>query len=152
VLKHRNLYDAVDERTLKITLKTLDVEFLTRAQGIYMISPAMLEEQGNQDCHRYSAGTGPFKLISNEQGVQAVLESNADWGNDRFGGGPFVDRIVIKFMVEPAVRVAALQAGEADWIAAVPPDSVDLLPTSSRRWHKLPPDLAGIAQQRRLAG
>jgi peptide/nickel transport system substrate-binding protein len=123
--------DAADANTLRITLKKLDVEFLTRVQGIFMISPKLIEQYGNEDYHRYSGGTGPFKLVSNEQGQQAVLERNADyWGKDRFDGGPFVDKIVIKFLVEPAVRVAALQSGEVDWIAAVPPDSVGSLEDS----------------------
>lgn len=117
--------EAVDPSTVRINLKRRDVEFLSRADRIYMVSPTVLEEQGNENYHRVSGGTGPFRLLSNEQGVQAELERVPDyWGSSRFDGGPFVDKIIIRFLVEPAVRVAALQSGEADWIAVVPPDSV----------------------------
>jgi peptide/nickel transport system substrate-binding protein len=117
--------EAVDALTVRVNLKSPDVEFLSRMENLYMVSPAILEEHGNENYHRFSGGTGPFKLVSNEQGVQAELERIPDyWGSSRFDGGPFVDKIVIRFIVEPAVRVAALQSGEADWIAVVPPDSV----------------------------
>lgn len=98
-----------------------------------MISPDVLKKYGNENYHRYSAGTGAFRLVKNEQGVQAVLEKNPDyWGSSRFDGGPFVDKIVIRFITEPTARVAALKSGEVDWISVVPPDTAPSLQADSR--------------------
>ncbi len=97
-----------------------------------MISPDIIKKYGNDNYQNYSAGTGPFKLLKNEEGVQASLERNPDyWGSSRYDGGPFVDKIVIRFITEPTARVAALKSGEVDWISVVPPDSVSSLQSDS---------------------
>ncbi len=124
---------AVDDSTLRITLKSLDVEFLYRMEGVYMISPDIIKRYGNDNYQNYSAGTGPFKLLKNEEGVQATFERNSDyWGSSRYDGGPFVDKMVIRFITEPTARVAALKTGEVDWISVVPPDSVASLQQDSQ--------------------
>ncbi|XSG82854.1 MAG: ABC transporter substrate-binding protein [Methyloligella sp. ZOD6] len=65
------------------------------------------------------AGTGPFIVTEREQGVRLVMERFADyWDKDSPGN---VGRIVLTPIKEPATRVAALLAGDVDFIAPVPP-------------------------------
>jgi peptide/nickel transport system substrate-binding protein len=65
------------------------------------------------------SGTGPFVVTGREQGVRLTLKRFADyWDEDSPGN---VDEIVFTPIKEPATRVAALLAGDVDFIAPVPP-------------------------------
>jgi peptide/nickel transport system substrate-binding protein len=66
-----------------------------------------------------AGGTGPFIVTQREQGVRLELQRFADyWDKDSPGN---VDRIVFTPIKEPATRVAALLAGDVDFISPVPP-------------------------------
>ena len=65
------------------------------------------------------AAPGPFIVTAREQGVRLELKRFADyWDKDSPGN---VDEIVFTPIKEPATRVAALLAGDVDFIAPVPP-------------------------------
>jgi peptide/nickel transport system substrate-binding protein len=67
----------------------------------------------------HAGGTGPFVVATREQGVRLELNRFADyWDKDSPGN---VERIVLTPIKEPATRVAALLAGDVDFIAPVPP-------------------------------
>ena len=67
----------------------------------------------------HAGGTGPFVVTEREQGVRLKLKRFADyWDKDSPGN---VDDIVFTPIKEPATRVAALLAGDIDFIAPVPP-------------------------------
>jgi peptide/nickel transport system substrate-binding protein len=67
----------------------------------------------------HASGTGPFVVVEREQGVRLKLERFAGyWDKDSPGN---VDEIVFTPIKEPATRVAALLAGDIDFIAPVPP-------------------------------
>ncbi len=67
----------------------------------------------------HASGTGPFIVTEREQGVELKLKRFADyWDKDSPGN---VDEIVFTPIKEPATRVAALLAGDVDFIAPVPP-------------------------------
>jgi peptide/nickel transport system substrate-binding protein len=67
----------------------------------------------------HAGGTGPFTVAAREQGVRLELNRFADyWDKDSPGN---VEKIVLTPIKEPATRVAALLAGDVDFIAPVPP-------------------------------
>jgi peptide/nickel transport system substrate-binding protein len=67
----------------------------------------------------HASGTGPFIVTEREQGVRLKLKRFADyWDKDSPGNVDEIDFTPIK---EPATRVAALLAGDVDFIAPVPP-------------------------------
>lgn len=66
------------------------------------------------------SGTGPFKLVSREQGVKLVLERNKDYWDKKSPGN--VDQLTIVPIKEDATRVAALLSGDVDMIAPVAPN------------------------------
>ncbi len=67
----------------------------------------------------HASGTGPFTVTEREQGVRLKLKRFADyWDKDSPGN---VEEIVFTPIKEPATRVAALLAGDVDFIAPVPP-------------------------------
>ena len=77
----------------------------------------------------HASGTGPFIVTEREQGVRLKLERFADyWDKDSPGN---VDEIVFTPIKEPATRVAALLAGDVDFIAPVPPTDLARLKQAS---------------------
>jgi peptide/nickel transport system substrate-binding protein len=67
----------------------------------------------------HAGGTGPFVVKAREQGVRLELDRVADYWDKASPGN--VDKIVLTPIKEPATRVAALLAGDVDFIAPVPP-------------------------------
>jgi peptide/nickel transport system substrate-binding protein len=77
----------------------------------------------------HASGTGPFIVTEREQGVELKLKRFADyWDKDSPGN---VDEIVFTPIKEPATRVAALLAGDVDFIAPVPPTDLARLRAAS---------------------
>ena len=75
------------------------------------------------------SGTGPFVVTEREQGIRLELERFADyWDKDSPGN---VDEIVFTPIKEPATRVAALLAGDVDFIAPVPPTDLKRIEQAS---------------------
>ena len=70
----------------------------------------------------HASGTGPFVITGREQGVRLTFKRFADyWDKDSPGN---VEEIVFTPIKEPATRVAALLAGDVDFIAPVPPSDL----------------------------
>ncbi len=79
----------------------------------------MLVKHGNSFASRNISGTGPFTVVSREQGVRTEFARNADyWDKDSKGN---VDKIVLTPIKEAPTRVAALLSGDVDFIMPVPP-------------------------------
>jgi len=69
------------------------------------------------------SGTGPFIVTEREQGIKVVFERNPDyWDADSPGNVGMIELTPIK---EAPTRVAALLAGDVDFIAPVPPTDLD---------------------------
>jgi peptide/nickel transport system substrate-binding protein len=66
------------------------------------------------------SGTGPFKVVSREQGVRIVFERFADYWDKSSPGN--VSRIVFTPIKDEQTRVAALLSGDVDFIAPVSPN------------------------------
>jgi peptide/nickel transport system substrate-binding protein len=82
-------------------------------------SKDLIVKHGASFASTHASGTGPFVVTEREQGVKLKLKRFADyWDKDSPGN---VDEIVFTPIKEPATRVAALLAGDVDFIAPVPP-------------------------------
>ncbi len=71
-------------------------------------------------------GTGPYKVVSVEQGKRFIFERN-----DNYYGGPkgkaSIKRIVIRTIVESNTRLAEMMSGGLDWIWRVNADQAENL-------------------------
>lgn len=75
------------------------------------------------------SGTGPFMVTSREQGIRLELERfDGYWDKNSPGN---VQKIVLTPIKEPATRVAALLAGDVDFIAPVPPTDLQRIEAAS---------------------
>ncbi|WP_133638159.1 ABC transporter substrate-binding protein [Pseudomonas syringae] len=137
--------DVVDERTAVVHLATPYAAFLeVLAQGFLGIqSPTALLRPRDENCAS-PVGSGPFKVVRWDRQSQVELVRNPDYNwappTAKHQGPAWLERIVWKFIQEPSVRFASLQAGEVDVIEALPPESHE----AARR----NPDLTLIIAQR----
>ncbi|MET1078731.1 MAG: ABC transporter substrate-binding protein [Pseudomonas sp.] len=137
--------DVVDAHTAVVHLAAPYAAFLeVLAQGFLGIqSPTALARPRDVNCES-PVGSGPFKVVRWDRQSQVELARNADYNwappTAKHQGPAWLERIVWKFIQEPSVRFASLQAGEVDVIEALPPESHE----AARR----NPDLALIIAQR----
>jgi len=71
------------------------------------------------------SGTGPFTVVSREQGVKTVFARFADYWDTNSPGN--IDEILLTPIKEDATRVAAILAGDVDFIMPVPPQDYERL-------------------------
>jgi ABC-type transport system substrate-binding protein len=117
-------YRAIDNATLEIVTKTPDATLPYQLSWIMMSSPAQFEKVGrNWDAFaRTPSGTGPWKLTAFLPRERAEMVPNpAYWDKTRV---PKLDKLVLIPLPEANARVAALRAGQVDWIEAPAPDAV----------------------------
>src|SRR5712672_141630 len=117
-------YRAVDPTTLEITTKGVDATLAYQLAWIMISSPGQWEKVGKSwDAFaKTPAGTGPWKLTGFVPRERAEMVRNPDyWDKARV---PKLDRLVLIPLPEPNARVAALRAGQVDWIEAPAPDAV----------------------------
>jgi peptide/nickel transport system substrate-binding protein len=120
----------LDNHTLQITLNNPVRSFLSAMAGMYSPSWALnpewvkdheikVEKDGKKVgdwsekyLYDHMMGTGPYRFVRWDHGQQIVLEKFKDyWGG--FTDKHF-DRIIIKYIQEPATANLMLQRGEAD--------------------------------------
>jgi peptide/nickel transport system substrate-binding protein len=80
-------------------------------------------KQGASFASTHVSGTGPFIVAEREQGVKLKFKRSPDYWDKASPGN--VDTIVFTPIKESATRVAALLAGDVDFIAPVPPTDFD---------------------------
>lgn len=109
--------EAVDDYTLKITLKKRSTPFLRSMAMSFaapMVSPSALKAQNN-DVSFKPVGTGPYKFVAWDKGQQIILTTFEDY----WGAKPKVENVIFKTMKETGARVVALNNGEADIITGI---------------------------------
>jgi len=121
-------YKKLDDYTVAITTKTVASYFPYMAVYILFTSPASFEKAG-KDWTKVgtlpAAGTGPFR-ITKVTPRQAVDLSRFDGYWDAAKKAK-VDRVVLMPVPEATARLAALRAGQVDWIEVPPSDGIDSL-------------------------
>jgi peptide/nickel transport system substrate-binding protein len=89
----------------------------------------LIVKHGASFASTHASGTGPFIVTEREQGVRLKLKRFAGYWDQASPGN--VDEIVFSPIKEPATRVAALLAGDVDFIAPVPPTDLARLKQAS---------------------
>jgi ABC-type transport system substrate-binding protein len=113
--------EVIDAETLKVRLKypsgvLLPSLAIHGAGGLRIISPSAYQRWG-KDFGLHPVGTGPFRLAKWEQNQVIALEKNPDYFKP---GLPHIDRVELRIMKDGVTRVAALRAGEVDFLNWVP--------------------------------
>lgn len=66
--------------------------------------------------NRAPVGTGPFRFVSYRPDDEIRYSANDEY----FRGAPWVQHLVLRVIPDPGMQVIALEAGEVDWLFAVP--------------------------------
>ena len=130
-LKTITAAEAPDDLTFKLTFSAPFAPFLatscTRGPGraLTPVPKSVIDEIGNDEFLLKPVGCGPFKLLPETMESQSgfTMEAWDGW----YGGRPLLDKIVVKFIPEPASLVNALAAGDVDMLNEVPPQGFEQL-------------------------
>lgn len=124
-LQRRQLRDIVemtapDDYTVVLKTKKPSIVLLDALQSRFIMSKASADKYG-KDVDKHPNGTGPYKFESFKRDGELVLVRNDEyWGPRK----PQVKTMIWRKVTEEAARVAALEAGQADVINAVPAHDV----------------------------
>ncbi|MBE7201821.1 MAG: ABC transporter substrate-binding protein [Parafilimonas terrae] len=121
-------YRKVDGETVQITTTQVASYFPYMAVYLLFTSPQSFEKAG-RDWTKVpalpAAGTGPFRIVKVSPRESVDLARNATyWDPGRMAQ---VDRIRLLPIPEANARVAALRAGQVDWIEVPAPDAIPSL-------------------------
>ena len=108
-----------DDQTVIFVTKEPNAVFLDRLKNRFMLSKAAGEKYGDQLYHNL-VGTGPYKFVSYQRGGNLVFTRHDDY----WGGKANIKEVVFRKVTEDAARLAALEAGQADFINNVPDHEV----------------------------
>jgi peptide/nickel transport system substrate-binding protein len=99
------------------------------ALTITNITPPSANEQGDDYWNGQPVGTGPFRVEQYEKGQFLELVANTDYWQS---GVPNLERLTFRFIQEMSTRMAALLAGEVQFVDRVPPDMIAQIESDSR--------------------
>jgi peptide/nickel transport system substrate-binding protein len=120
--------DVLDEYTVNVATKQPDPLLPTRLSyyGGMMLPKQYFEKVGMEGFRKEPIGTGPIKFVEWKKDERLVFEANPRYWRPPI---PYA-RVIYKPYPETAARIAALLAGEVDFITAVPPDQVEVIQKS----------------------
>jgi len=123
-----NLVDGVDapnDTTVTMRLKRADGAFLNKIAGYLLLVPKdYTESLPNPEAFaRAPIGSGPFRFVAQKIG-QSVEFARFD---DYWGPKPGIKKLVFKLIPDPASRVNAILASEADIVDYIPTADVERL-------------------------
>ncbi|UXX82972.1 ABC transporter substrate-binding protein [Roseovarius pelagicus] len=121
---------AVDDMTVEIKTDGPSPLVMHTATYVFPMDSKFYEEggadivkHGDSFASKTISGTGPFTISEREQGVKVVFERNANYWDTNSPGN--VQTAILTPIKEAPTRVAALLAGDVDFIAPVPPTDLE---------------------------
>jgi peptide/nickel transport system substrate-binding protein len=117
--------EKVDDYTVNILTSGPDPILPARMYWMKMVEPT--HAQGDaQTFATTPIGTGPYRFVKWDRGVEVVIEANPDY----WGGKPPIDVVHLRPIQEESTRLAALQAGEVDLVFGLLPEQIDQAPVA----------------------
>jgi peptide/nickel transport system substrate-binding protein len=123
----------VDDLTVRIRTKGPDPLLPNNLTDIFILDREWCEKHGAMRPSKEDGfasantnGTGPYMLVSRQPGMQTVLRRNERyWGRHEFALE--ISEIVYRPIPDNAARIAALQAGDVDFVQDVPVQDAERL-------------------------
>ncbi len=114
---HISGIEVIDDYTVKITLKSIDVNFLYNVARVEagIVSKEAVEKSGT-DFASNPIGAGPFKFVKWVRGSEIVVEAFADY----FKGRAYLDSVQFRIMPESSARMVEFQAQGIDFDIVAP--------------------------------
>ncbi len=119
---------AVDDYTIDLIFEKPQPLLLIRGRS-FLIPPVAISKANREMMKNQPIGTGPYRFVEWRRGLNIKLAKfDGYWGPK-----PQIDDVDIIFRGEEAVRAAALQAGEADWVYGLDIEAASSAPKVARR-------------------
>jgi peptide/nickel transport system substrate-binding protein len=117
--------EVVDDLTLRLNLSSPDIAIIVNMADYpaAVVHPSFTGD----DPIANPIGTGPYRPVSHDTGIGAVIERNPDhtWWNE--GNGAYLDRIeFVDLGTDPAAWLAAAEGGEIDITYQTTGDFIDI--------------------------
>jgi peptide/nickel transport system substrate-binding protein len=118
--------EVVEDFAVKVHFTEPYAPFLDSLSQVYlgMASPTAIQQWG-AEYQLHQVGTGPFLFEEYVPNDHLTLVRNPDyaWAPSvyKHNGPAYLDEILFRFYVDPAVRALALESGETDVIGEIPP-------------------------------
>ena len=120
----------VDDYTVDFMMKQPDPVMLSKLAGYgsMIVPPKYIQEVGEKAFDMKPVGTGPFKVVKYTPSVDLKLEKFDGYWNGRAK----VDNLTIRFISEPATRIAELLSRGVDISMNIPTSSVDSVRSNAK--------------------
>ena len=113
----------IDEFTVQVICsKPSPIDLIAASQyGSYMVPPTLLKDKKTEWFQTGKAvGTGPYKLVSWEKGVQTITEKfDGYWGGWKKNQ---YDKALFKIVTEVSTRIQLIKQGGVDTVFGIPSD------------------------------
>jgi peptide/nickel transport system substrate-binding protein len=123
--------DVLDKYTVNVVTKKPDPLLVRRMSSFHMniLPPKYFSTASADELARKPVGTGTYRFVSWTKDADFVMEANpAYWGTVK----ATIQRVTMRTIPETGTRVAALLAGDADIVTAVPPDEIERVNRSGK--------------------
>jgi peptide/nickel transport system substrate-binding protein len=128
--------EVVDAYTAKVTLKQPDASFLAllSARPGWIASPTAVKQMGENAFNLKPVGSGPFKFVEFKNDQYVLLERNPDYWKMGADGKalPYLDKVEVRVISEPAVQLTAIQTGDIHIASAVRDQDIPVLKKDSK--------------------
>src|SRR5215207_9302571 len=115
--------DVIDDFTARVNFSEPKPIFLVGASDLYFMSPASLEEFGDENIGRNAAGSGAFILEEwvDQSFMRVIRNEDYNWGpaNAAHQGPALLESVTWQFIPEATTQLASLEAGEVQFINRV---------------------------------
>ncbi len=118
---------AVDNYTVDLVFTGPQPLFLVTARS-FLIPPVAISRDNREMYKINPIGTGPYRFVEWKRGQHIRLSKFEGY----WGPKPQIDDVEIIFRAEEGIRLAALMAGEVDWVYDLSTDSTGRAPKVAR--------------------
>ncbi len=118
---------AVDDYTVELIFEKSQPLLLLAIRGMAIVPSAIIRDNPKM-FETHPIGTGPYRFVEWNKGRNIKFTKFEGY----WGLKPQIDDVVITFRKEEGVRLAALRAGEVDWIEDVNLESAAVTPKVAR--------------------
>lgn len=109
--------------TVKVTTKSPYPALLAQLVKLSIVPKAYVEKVGAQEFNQKPMGSGPYKLVQWQKGVQTELAANDKYWRAK----PPFEHVVFRAVPDVSTRLADLKTGKADLVRDLPADqAIDL--------------------------
>jgi peptide/nickel transport system substrate-binding protein len=113
--------EAISPTVVKMTTKSPYPALLAQLVKLSIVPKAYVEKVGDQEFNLKPLGSGPYKLVNWQKGVQSELQAYSGYWRVK----PPFQKVVFRSVPDVSTRIADLKTGKADLIRDVPPDQAE---------------------------